>query len=342
MTRRRRLRYWPILLLTSCAAAALADEHGAAAGGPQILGDTETGQRSGAWRVSVGSTGELRWMLERDAAMTEQSISVVLDEAGPDIRIRWEGPHIDRNDATVVGPDARPIVAATDPAGAEIVSYGWADDAVSTTGFPSPLPESTTELAVVAIDGLDHENRRRIPVVVDRQGPVIHAELTSMLPSAPGYSARPARLRAWAEDAQTGARIVGPRAGRAERPEEALEITTEEASVLVVAEDELGNRSEQRLNWRYDEAPPTVALQHGGESYTPGDRLRLRTGENVLFEVADAGVGVASATYHYNNLPTRPVPRSLRFLDPGRYRVLVNVADREGNAATYRWVVLVR
>ncbi|MEM9303519.1 MAG: hypothetical protein AAGE01_15485 [Pseudomonadota bacterium] len=293
-----------------------------------------------AWTATTDADGDLRWTLDASETPRPESSQLVVDSAPPSVTWELTGPAQNGADGrTIVHPDTRFTPVVEDPAGAIIERRLVDGDPVS--AWPAPLPDRVRTLTVHAADTLGNERQSDKSILVDGKGPEVSYRLLTELEGAPGYSSRPAKLAVTAVDDLTQARLLVAE-NTACSTRSSCELISDEAGVTLRAEDALGNRTELAVAWLYDEVPPEVSLSYAGRAIPPGELIVLSVGEAVGFELSDAGVGVRSAVYRYNDIDEKPVPSTLRFLTKGRYLLLVRSEDLIGNTGESRWTIVAR
>lgn len=287
------------------------------------------------------------WAVDRlGNRSAERQDRVTVDANAPRVEIRLVGARSDEGGRTVVGPQARATVEATDADSGVERWVGLLDgNETPEPSWAGPWPSGLHRLEAWAQDRVGNRGSLLpIEFIVDHTGPGIRWAIEGTPFTCGSGSAYPSRVTVTAQaiDSEAGVHALewSPDGAEWRSAAASFEVTGESAHLR--ARDRVGNESATEARWTSDEEPPTLSLRApDGRMLPPGATLSVVLNQEVALASEDR-CGVAKLRTAIGDRAWEPAPSLIRFESIGKYRLRAEAVDFGGNRAIGEWTVAVR
>lgn len=269
-----------------------------------------------------------------------------VDARPPTGLLEIEGPHVDREDVAVLGPESR-LVARLADAESGVGSFvpRLDDRDVDEDAWHSIADEARHVAGGLVVDRVGNELiLPEVPVRVDRTPP----ETTWSVQGSPTavvegveFHRPPLTVDASANDALAGVGSLSWSIDGATWHDASQPFVTSESELQLRATDRVGNSAVRRATFRLDDRPPTMLLEtEDGARYAAGETIRVGVGEVVRVVALDGESGVArigkpSFQRHVTE------DEGFRFLSTGPRVFRMSAEDRVGFVTEASWTLIV-
>lgn len=297
------------------------------------------------WLVRYASDGSVaawrRFRIAGEPRTTAPALNIPIDRTPPALRWQIDGPQVERDGITLVGPAARLQASAEDGSGLD----GEVLATLGDTGATQP-PAALDSLgsAAVSLSARDRLGNRAslgpLPLQHDADAPTLAAQRATPVEGMPSDVVRAGDDPVILTLADAGAGLGGFSAGAITHDftgeaEASLRLEGVPADGRYRLDDRLGNTVEAVLPLRIDSAPPRLRLRADGVELDLSRPVSLRRSQTVELDAVDEPADVARAcvalSIWYDEC--RPLPLSAVGITPGRYRMEFRAVDRLGQRA---------
>ena len=80
-----------------------------------------------------------------------------------------------------------------------------------------------------------------------------------------------------------------------------------------------------------DNTPPELMVTVDGDTTAADGVVQLSTNQIMKLHTIDQGMGVKNQTYLGKRKQWKPLPKSFKFLNKGRYKIKISSVDHAGN-----------
>jgi|GEM_PF-2163113 len=257
-------------------------------------------------------------------ASPEQTIRV--DAEGPEIEVKWHRVS-QEGDQVVIGPNSS---LSYHIEGGQLTQIKVDDVARTPTQQRIDFDQPAAHVSLVAEDEFGNPSQWQQTLAADFTAPDIN---WSLQPPAIEHDGQ------WLSGGQSIAKLTTddnlttvqwtlndqpvtlPQDGQ---------LTVNHSDVIGV-QDTLGNRSQQTLSWQVDNTPPELMVTVDGDTTAADGVVQLSTNQIMKLHTIDQGMGVKNQTYLGKRKQWKPLPKSFKFLNKGRYKIKISSVDHAGN-----------
>lgn len=294
------------------------------------------------WLLRYDAAGEIQaWhrFNVTGSAASATTLRLAIDRHGPELNLRWDGPTLQREGQTWVGPDSQPRLDSHDGAGVAErsirIDRQRLDDSPD---WAAGRRSGALALRIEARDALGNAHAADIADIrLDRDSPTLRWRRLDPVEGVAEdiFDGDAATLSIEAEDAGAGLRRL--QVGEQSSETNTLQLTVSAEETPWQTEDAVGNRSSGSIALRADREGPSLRIEQDGAAVDlRAARLQRDRQLSLLAEDPLAGVQSAcvEASIWYDEC--RPLPIQLKGIAPGRYVLKLRAVDRLGNRSHQR------